>query len=91
MKNNIDKTEILIIERKKKNDQIIIEIEEDGKPLKLNPKNEIKTLGIYIDYNLNWNKQIRFTKKLAMNAILNLNRLIRNILPEHTKFNYTTL
>ena len=70
MKNNVDKTEILIIKRKKKNEQIIIEIEEDGKPLKLTPKTEIKTLGIYIDCYLNWNKQIKYTKKLTMNAIL---------------------
>ena len=84
MKNNIDKTEILIIKKKKKINEIIIEIEEDGKPLQIIPKKEIKTLGIYIDSSLNWDKQIKYTKKLAMNAILNLNRL-RNILPERTK------
>ena len=84
MKNNIDKTEILIIKRKAKMDEITIEIEDDGKPLIIKSREEIKTLGIYIDCNLNWNKQIRYTKKLAMNAILNLNRL-RNILSERTK------
>ena len=84
MKNNIGKTEILVIQRNNKLQKVVIEIEDDGKPVRLIPQKEIKTLGIYIDSNLNWDKQVKYTKKLAMNAILNLNRL-RNILPEHIK------
>ena len=50
----------------------------------IKPKAEIKILGIYVDENLNWNKQIKYAKKKAMNAILNLNRM-KHILPERTK------
>ena len=82
MKNNVDKTEILIIGNQKEKTEI--EIINNGKPMFIKPKEEIKILGIYIDENLNWNKQIKYVKKKSMNAILNLNRM-KHILPERTK------
>ena len=51
----------------------------EGKPICIKPKAEIKILGIYIDQKLNWNAQIKYAKKKSMNAIPNLNRM-KNIL-----------
>ena len=87
MKNNVDKTEILVIGKEKEQEQIKelkIELMNEGKPICIEPKAEIKILGIYIDQKLNWNAQIKYAKKKSMNAILNLNRM-RNILSEKTK------
>ena len=91
MKNNIGKTEILIMENSKKIPNLPIEIEHEGKQIKINPKEVLWILGIYVDKNLNWNKQIKHVKKKSMNSIINLNR-IKYVLPEKTKTQlYNTL
>ena len=84
MKNNIDKTEILVMSKGKETPKIEIEFEDDNKHIKIKPEESLKILGIYVDKNLNWNEQIRHTKKRAMNAIINLSRA-KHMLTEKTK------
>merc|ERR1711972_842992 len=61
------------------------------KHIKITPQESLKILGIYVDKNLNWNEQIRYTKKRAMNAIINLSRA-KHMLSEKTKLTlYNTL
>ena len=90
MKNNIGKTAVMIM---KKGNEINhqISVEENGKTKNITPEKYIEILGIYIDDELNWGKQIKHSKKKAMNAIINLSRL-KNILPEKTKIQlYNTI
>ena len=84
MKNNVGKTEILIINKARNQENVEIEIVDEGKTRQIKSEENIKILGTYIDSQLNWDKHIKFIKKRSMNAILNLNRL-RKILPEKTK------
>ena len=80
MKNNIGKTEILVINSGKAKIQFKIKVIDEGKPVIIDTKSTIKILGVHIDQNLNWKKQVNYVKRKSMNAIRNLNRL-NNLLP----------
>ena len=80
MQNNIDKTEILMINPKNKLNKTKFTIKDNGKKIKLKPASSIKVLGIYIDENLNWSKQINCVKRNALNSIRHLHR-INHLLP----------
>ena len=53
MKNNIDKTELIIFNPKDKKDEINIDILDENKKITLKSKEHIKILGLYIDNELN--------------------------------------
>ena len=80
MQNNIDKTEILMINPKNKINKTKFTIKENGKKITLKPASSIKVLGIYIDENLNWSKQTNCVKRNALNSIRHLHR-INHLLP----------
>ena len=81
MKNNITKTEVLVINTKKAPvNNMKIQVIDTGKPKTLKPKQHIKILGVYLDDKLNWKKQISNVKSKAMNAIRNIHR-INHLLP----------
>ena len=70
MKNNIGKTEVLIINTRNENlTNVRIRVKDDGKPIAIKPKSHIKVLGILIDDQLNWNKQVLNVKKKSLNSI----------------------
>ena len=37
--------------------------------LKITPKKHTKVLGVYIDKNLRWDKQVNYVKKNALNVV----------------------
>jgi hypothetical protein len=81
MKNNIGKTEILIISPGKINrNKMKITVIDDGEPIVIETAQTIKILGVKIDENLNWKKQVNSVKRKSMNSIRNLNR-VNNLLP----------
>ena len=91
--NNASKTEVIIIgkNRTKQEIPIYIEVSEDGKVKKLEPKINIKVLGVYIDNQLNWNQQIQQVRKKATNSIRNLHRINQLIPLKHRILLYNSL
>ena len=87
MKNNIGKTEVLIINNKNADlRNIRIKVKDEGKLITIKPQTYIKVLGILIDNQLNWTKQILHVKRKATNSIRNLHR-INHLLPTKLKVN----
>ena len=87
MKNNIGKTEILIINTRNANlKDIKIRVKNEGEQITLKPQSCIKVLGILIDDQLNWTKQTNNVKRKALNATRNLHR-INHLLPVKVKIN----
>ena len=70
----------MTVSKRKSKESFEINITEDGKPEKLNLKSSIKVLGIYLDNELNWTRQINEVNKRARNAARNLQRTA-HILP----------
>ena len=85
--NNLTKTEIMIITSKKnqkKYKELEYNIEENGKKNKIKGTANMKILGVWIDEDINWNKQISTMKGKAFNNARNLCR-VNNQLPMKTK------
>ena len=80
MKNNITKTEILLINTRTKNENIKINIQQDGEYKTIESKSHIKILGVVLDNKLNWTKQVQAVKRKAMDATRNIHR-VNNLLP----------
>ena len=81
MKANQGKTEILIINtRNIRTEHFKIKVKENGKVKNITPSKTIKILGIMIDENLHWKKQVLYVKKHATNTIRKLHR-INHLLP----------
>ena len=55
-------------------------VTDEGKIIFIKPKSEIKILGVYLDENVTWKRQVSEVRKKASNAIRNLHR-INNIVP----------
>ena len=72
--NNASKTEVMTISRRKTKEPFEINVTEDGILQKLKSKSSIKVLGIHLDHELNWNKQVNETNKRARYAARNLQR-----------------
>ena len=72
MKNNIGKTEVLVFNT---NQNITINVVDDGKPVKIKSKGHIKVLGVILDSNLNWSHQVNAVKKKAFNVTRNIHRI----------------
>ena len=78
--NNASKTEIMVISRRKNKENFNVQISEEGRRKTIKLKKEIKVLGVYLDENLNWNKQISEVNRKARNATINLQR-VNHLLP----------
>ena len=83
MKNNISKSEILLITPGRTQHKLKITVTDEGKPVTIKTSECIKILGVKIDAQLNWKKQINAVKKKAMNTIRNLNRTNHLLPMEH--------
>ena len=70
----------MTISRRKNKESFEVNITEDGKHEKLKPKSSIKILGIHLDNELNWTKQVNEVNKRARYAARNLQRTA-HILP----------
>ena len=92
LKNNSDKSKVLIVSNKKKNiPKFDIKITLNDKIQFIKPKKCIKVLGIFIDELLNWTKQIRITKRNAINVIRQVNRINKFIPQKYRLMLYQTL
>merc|ERR1712202_19212 len=81
MKNNIGKTEVLVIQTNCKMNNIIkIKVIDEKKPVTIESKSSITILGVIIDSNLNWSNQVNAVKKKAFNVTRNIHR-INHLLP----------
>ena len=83
MKNNVDKSDLIVFSPRAINENIEINTgmkNEKGKDIILKTKKHIKILGIYIDQNLNWTKQVNQVKRSAMNATRTVHK-INHFLP----------
>ena len=77
MKNNIGKTEVIVFNT---NQKIAINVIDEGKPVKIESKANIKILGVILDSHLNWSNQVNAVKKKAFNITRNIHK-INNLLP----------
>ena len=78
MKINPTKTEIVIFNSKKQNNEIQIQVPHSLKII--TPKPYIKILGVHIDSSLNFVKHINLLKRRTMNTTRNLHR-INDLIP----------
>ena len=75
---NPGKTKVLILNTansKNENTEIKIIDQNTKTPVILKSKQHIKILGVYVDQNLNWTKQVKYVKKNSMNITRNLHRI----------------
>lgn len=87
MKNNSSKTEVLIMNTRKYNlKNIAIKVKVDEELISIEPSSHIEILGVIIDDQLNWTKQVNSVKRTALNSIRNLHR-INHLLPTKLKVN----
>ena len=80
MKNNLGKTEILVLNRGRNTQNLKITVEDEGKKVTIKSKPFIKVLGVLIDSKLNWTNQVSAVKNKAMNITRNIHR-INHLLP----------
>ena len=78
--NNASKTEIMVISRRKNKEKFDININDSGKPKKLQLKSSIKILGVHLDEELNWTRHTNEVNKRARYATRNLQKT-SHILP----------
>ena len=86
MKNNIDKTEVLMIATNHKNEYIKISVKHEGKNIVITSKSHIEILGVIIDTNLNWRKQINEVRKKSFNITRNIHQ-VNHLLPLKSRLN----
>ena len=93
MKNNTDKSEVLIINTKNTRNlkTINIRVKEGKKKMKIHPKPYVEILGVKIDDKLNWSKHIAAVKKKAFNTIRNIHRINPMLPIKYRIFLYVTL
>ena len=89
MKNNIGKTEILILNSGRNTLNIQITVEDEGEKVTIKSKPFIKILGVVMDCKLNWTKQVNAVKSKAMNITRNIHR-INHLLPMKQRLNLYT-
>ena len=85
--NNLEKTEIMIITSKNNKEMyknIEYTITENNEKTKIKSKRNMKILGVWLEEDLTWNKQVSNMKAKAFNNARNLCRINR-ILPMKTK------
>ena len=91
MRINTDKTEILVFKQTKIKINMSIPILYNNTKIKLQPKPFVEILGVLIDAELSWDKQINRVKKYSMDKTRNLHR-INKFLPKQSRINmYNTI
>ena len=83
MKNNISKTEILVLNPGRKNNHIQINVIDEGEQIVLKSQPHITVLGVIIDSKLTWANQVNSVKKKAMNVTRNVHRINHLLQMEH--------
>jgi hypothetical protein len=78
--NNPSKTEVILFSKRKTKEMFVVEISEEGARKKLKLQKSVKILGVHLDEELNWTRQVNEVNKRARYATRNLQR-INNLLP----------
>ena len=86
MKNNIGKTEFVVINAGNKNEYLNIKVKDEGKNIIIRSKSDVTILGVIIDNNLNWRKQVNDVRKKSFNVTRNIHR-INHLLPMKNRLN----
>ena len=86
MKNNIGKTEVMVINRNKKNESLKVNVIDEGKKITIVSGICLKILGVTLDSKLNWKKQVNEVKRKALNTTRNVHR-INHLLPTQQRIN----
>ena len=82
---NPTKTEIMMVGKKSKGDEdITIDVKEGNSIIPLKLASQIKILGVIVDEDLSWKKQVHQVRKRATNIVRNLART-SGTLPKKTK------
>ena len=72
---NTDKTKVLIFKNNRNPEKLQIQVRDSNNTYTLTPRPFLKILGIFIDKDLNWKKQINITKRNSMNVVRNVHRI----------------
>ena len=80
---NASKSKVMIVSKRSQKETIQIEVTDEGKKKKLELQKSIKVLGIHIDNELKWNKQVNEVNKRAKLAVRNLSR-VNQLIPVKT-------
>ena len=91
MKNNSGKTEFLIFSPYSKYETLKCDIFSNGKKETVESKDEIEILGVHIDNNLKFTKQINKIKKRAMNVTRQIHRINYFLPMEQKMMLYNTI
>ena len=75
MLNNVGKTDFLIFSPQRKNETLDCDIYNVNEKKTISSKSEIEILGVYIDSNLKFTKQINQIKKKAFNTTRQIHRI----------------
>ena len=90
MKINTDKTKVLVFNTDPETKNLTFNIQNSIKPI-IEPSAYIEILGILVDCDLNWKKQINRIKRNSMGKIRNIHRF-NNMLPlQHRKNLYNAI
>ena len=91
---NPTKTEVMLIGTKMRlsNAEVLrVEVTNGDETKILIGEKSLKLLGVHIDQNLDWNRQITHVKQKAVNSIRNLNRINQLIPMKQRRILYTSL
>ena len=86
MKINTKKTKVLVFNTDPALKTLQFSIQNEGKFIEIKPVEHVEVLGIFIDPDLSWKKQIKRIKRNAMGKIRNLHR-INFMLPRQQRIN----
>ena len=90
MKINTDKTKVLVFNTDPETKKLTFNIQNSIKPI-IEPSAYIEILGILVDCDLNWKKQINRIKRNAMGKIRNIHRFNSMLPLQHRKNLYNAI
>ena len=91
MKINTTKTKIVYIKNDYPLEDLTIRLNYLNKPINIIPETQMEILGVIIDEDLSWNKQINRVKKKSLNATRGLHRINKFLPLKHRKNLYNTI
>ena len=91
MRINTGKTKIVYIKNQYPLEDLTIRLSYLNKPIKIIPETQMEILGVIIDEELTWGKQINQVKRRSLNATRSLHRINKFLPLQHRKNLYNTI
>ena len=91
MRINTTKTKIVYIKNQYSLEDLTIRLNYQNKPIEIKPETQMEILGVIIDEDLSWGKQINQVKKKSMNVTRSLHRINKFLPLQHRKNLYNTI